>query len=148
MLVHLADERPDLRLGERAHAVAEDQLVFGEHGQGLGVLDGVLRHDETSLLMLSLRPRFASATLAVALSLAQRYGETSRPDGGVRATHPRDLPALASIAGSPAHAGSAVSASALCHPDSRRRCSLATPAGRRQTSIGPSAHATRRIGLR
>ena len=45
VLVHLADERPDLGVGELAHAVAEDDLVFGEHGQRLGVLDGLFGHE-------------------------------------------------------------------------------------------------------
>jgi hypothetical protein len=38
MLVHFADERPDLRLGKRPHAVAEDGLVLGQNREGLDVL--------------------------------------------------------------------------------------------------------------
>ena len=37
LLVHLADERPDLRLGELADAVAEQLLVFGQDRERLGV---------------------------------------------------------------------------------------------------------------
>ena len=37
VLVHLAHERADLRVGEVADAVAEDDLVFGQHGERLGV---------------------------------------------------------------------------------------------------------------
>ena len=33
LLVHLADERADLRVGELAHAVAEQAFVFGEQGE-------------------------------------------------------------------------------------------------------------------
>ena len=44
LLVHFADQRPDLGLGELAHAVAENPLVFGEHGQRRGGVGGLLRH--------------------------------------------------------------------------------------------------------
>ena len=50
VLVHFADEGPDLRLGERPHAVAENGLVLGENGEGLGVFDGVFGHRSSSRL--------------------------------------------------------------------------------------------------
>ena len=58
LLIHFADERPDLRGGELADAVAEDPFVFGEHGQGLGNGGGILGHgnapvEDDNLRMLS-----------------------------------------------------------------------------------------------
>ena len=67
VLVHLADERPDLGVGELAHAVAKDDLVFGEHGQRLGVIDGIWHGAAPELMtaggrMLSLAQAFEFAT--------------------------------------------------------------------------------------
>ena len=70
VLVHFPDERPDFGLGKRAHAVAEDRLVFGEHGQGLGVLDGVLGHDG---------PLFVGSLLLGRSPLRSRRRLTKRP---------------------------------------------------------------------
>jgi hypothetical protein len=44
MLVHFADERPHLRVGKVANAVAEDPLVLGENGQRLCEFGGILGH--------------------------------------------------------------------------------------------------------
>ena len=46
LLVHLADERADLRLGEFADAVAEDALVFGEDGERGSAVGRLLGHGE------------------------------------------------------------------------------------------------------
>ena len=48
VLVHVAHQRPDLRVGELAHAVAKEGFVFGKHGEG-GHGDGsLLRHRTNS----------------------------------------------------------------------------------------------------
>ena len=54
VFVHLADERPDPRLGKFPDAVAEDPLVFGKHGQGLGKFGSVLGHGG---ILLQMRPK-------------------------------------------------------------------------------------------
>src|SRR3954471_3604385 len=64
MLVHLANERSYLRLGELAHAVAQNQLVFAQRGERQGVFGGAFDRQRSLLGGLGRGP---SANVIIAL---------------------------------------------------------------------------------
>ena len=50
MLIHFTDERPDLRVGEFAHAVSENLLVLGKDRERRGMLESLLRHSRNVII--------------------------------------------------------------------------------------------------
>ncbi len=82
VLIHLADQRPDLPVGELVHAVAKDDFVFGETSQRAARAErrfSRLKHAETPEIRRKRPSSGQGSSKEGMLSSAQEPAVSSRP---------------------------------------------------------------------